>query len=312
MKQKLAEDGVTLIDDVDADDLDNGGESHGTEGDDTKVYDEEGNLLDADGNIIEAGDDDTVVVLIGDEESPSSEDDDASAPKWVKDLRRDHRETVRKNRELEEKLAAVTGAVHKTPAIELGKKPTLEDFDYETDKYESALDAWHLRKREVDTAEAARVVDEQKQKDAWQGKLDNHKKLASALKVKDFNDAEETIRDNFSVTQQGIMLQGSENSAVLMYALGKNPKRAKELAAIKDPILFTFAIAKLETQLKIAPKKSAPAPESQVRGNTGRVVQGTGDQNLERLRAAAEKTGDYTQVNQYKQKLKTQQKAKKT
>ncbi len=307
MKKKLAEDGVTLVDDPDQQgEVDEQDESQVRQEDKTTV-DEDDVARDADGNVIDpSGEDDSVVVLIG-EESPSSEEEDTAAPKWVKDLRREHRETVRRNRELEEKLAAVSGAVQKP--VELGKKPTLEDFDYDTDKYEGALDAWHLRKREADAEAATRAAAEKAQRDAWQAKLDNHNKLKTDLKVKDYDDAEEIVRDNFSVTQQGIILQGSENSAVLMYALGKNPKRAKELAAIKDPILFTFAIAKLETQLKIQPKKSAPAPESVVRGNTGRVKQGNGDQNLERLRAEAERTGDYTEVNAYKQRLK--QKTKK-
>ena len=65
-----------------------------------------------------------------------------------------------------------------------------------------------------------------------------------------------------------------------------------------DPVKFAFAVAKLETQLKVTNRKAAPPPESTVRG-TGRVS-GAVDSTLERLRADAEKTGDYSKVMQYK------------
>ena len=84
----------------------------------------------------------------------------------------------------------------------------------------------------------------------------------------------------------------------MIYALGKNPTKAKELSAINDPVKFAFAVAKLETQLKVTNRKAAPPPESTVRG-TGRVS-GAVDSTLERLRADAEKTGDYSKVMQYK------------
>ena len=46
-----------------------------------------------------------------------------------------------------------------------------------------------------------------------------------------------------------------------MYALGKNPKKAKELGEITDPVKFAFAVAKLETQLTVTSRKQVPPPE---------------------------------------------------
>jgi hypothetical protein len=100
-----------------------------------------------------------------------------------------------------------------------------------------------------------------------------------------------------------VILQGADNPALVVYALGKNPKKAKELSSIADPVKFAFAVAKLEKELKVMPRKSAPAPE--------RVVQTTGpksgavDSTLERLRAEAEKTGDYNKVMQYKRQKRS-------
>jgi hypothetical protein len=89
---------------------------------------------------------------------------------------------------------------------------------------------------------------------------------------------------------------------MVVYALGKNPKKAKELASITDPVKFAFAVAKLEAQLKVAPRKTPPPPEGAIRSTA--PISGTVDSNLDRLRSEAERTGDYSKVYRYKQQLK--------
>ena len=243
-----------------------------------------------------ASEDDGVVVTIGEEPPPPEEEEAQRAPEWVRELRKNHRELQRKNRELEEKLSAVSGA--ETKPAPLGKKPTLEEHDYDADKYETALSAWYEQKRKHDE-EQSRIENEQKEaQKAWQAKLDSYGKAKTELKVRDFDDAELVTQETLSTTQQGIILQGAENPALMVYALGKNPKKAKELASINDPVKFAFAVAKLETQLKVTNRKAAPPPEKTVRG-TG-SVSGTVDSQLERLRADAERTGDYSKVMAYK------------
>jgi hypothetical protein len=241
-----------------------------------------------------------VVVTIG-EEAPPAEDEHANAPEWVRELRKTNREDKRRIRELEEKLK--TGTAETKPAVTLGTKPKLEDHDYDADKYEQALENWYKQKRQVDEQAAKAEAEAKSTNEAWQAKLSSYGKAKTELKVKDFDDAEGVVQETFSATQQGIMLQGAENPALLVYALGKNPKKAKELASITDPVKYAFAVAKLETQLKVTNRKAAPAPERTVRG-TG-SVSGTVDSQLERLRADAEKTGDHTKVIAYK-RLKRQ------
>ena len=167
----------------------------------------------------------------------------------------------------------------KTP--EIGKKPTLEDFDYDAEKFEASLAQWFERKRQVDEQAAKVQADIEKQQQEWQAKLEGYGKAKAELKVRDYDDAESLVQESFNVTQQGVILQGADNPALLVYALGKNPKKAKELASISDPVKFAFAIAKLETQLKVTNRKAAPPPEKTVQG-TGRVS-GTVDSTLDRL-----------------------------
>jgi hypothetical protein len=68
-------------------------------------------------------------------------------------------------------------------------------------------------------------------------------------------------------------------------------------------VRFAFAVAKLESQLKIVPRAKPPAPERSVPVGTA-PVSGTADATLERLREQAAKTGDMTAVIRYKQQLK--------
>ncbi len=243
----------------------------------------------------EVAEEEEVVVSIGDEPSPVEEP--AHAPDWVRELRKTNRELQRKNRELESRIQAKPD-----PAVVVGKKPTLDEFDYDADKYSEALSDWFERKRKADEATAKQEAELQSQQKEWAAKLEGYSKAKSALKVRDFDDAEAVAQELFSVTQQGIVLQGADNPALVIYAVGKNAKKAKELAEIKDPVKFAFAVAKLEKELKVTSRKPAPPPEKQVTG-TARVS-GAIDSTLERLREEAARTGDMTKVIRYKQQKK--------
>ena len=240
------------------------------------------------------GDSDEVIVSIGEEAPPPEEQ--THAPEWVRELRKTNRELQRQNRELQGKLQST--AQTETKPVVLGKKPSLEEHDYDADKFEAALANWFERKRQADEAQAAQEAEVMNQQKAWQAKLDGYGKAKAELRVKDFEDAEAVAQELFNITQQGVVLQGADNPALVIYALGKNPKKAKELSDIKDPVKFAFAVAKLEKELKVTNRRAAPPPERIVSG-TGRVS-GAVDSTLERLRAEAEKTGNMTKVIQYK------------
>lgn len=237
-----------------------------------------------------------VVVQIGEE--PTEEE--PRAPDWVRDLRKQHRELQRKNRELEERLQV------QTPQVTLGKKPTLDDFDYDAEKFEKALESWYDKKKHIDSLQQRARQAEEEQAKSWQEKLENYASAKTSLRVKDYEDAEMVAQESLNTVQQGVILQGSENPALVVYAIGKNPKKAKELASITDPVKFAFAIAKLESQLKVQPKRVPPSPDRPISGNA--PSSGTVDSNLDRLRAEAERTGDYSKVVRYKQQLRSKAK----
>ena len=237
---------------------------------------------------------DDVVVSIGEESPPQEEE--ARAPEWVRELRKANREKERKIRELEAKLNATATEIK---PVALGAKPTLEACDYDSEEYEKKLADWYDQKRHADAAEAEAQAQRDAEAKAWQDKLDSYAKARASLKVRDYEDAEAVALETFNVTQQGIVLQGSDNPALIIYALGKNSNKAKELASITDPVKFAFAVAKLETQLKVTNRKAAASPERTITSGGGRIS-GSVDSTLERLREEALKTGNLSKVMAYK------------
>ena len=240
--------------------------------------------------------DDEDVITIGDEPPPPEELEQAQAPAWVKELRKSHRDIQRENRELKERLKVQAQPETK---VELGPKPKLEDYDFDADKHDEELSKWYERKIEVDAQNAKAKAQQEADDKAWAEKLNAYSEARSKLKVPDYEDAELVAQELLSKTQQGIILDGAENPALVVYALGKNLTKAKELAAIKNPVKYAFAIAKLETQLKVT-KRNAPPPEVRVSGKGSASISGSVDSTLERLRDEAARTGDHTKVLKYK------------
>ena len=137
---KKAEDGDQIeIEDIEVlEDEDRQTENVGDE--ETSITDQDG---DADDGEDTEGDDDEVVVSIGEEAPPPEET--TRAPEWVRELRKADREKARRIKELEAKLNAA--AATETKPVALGKKPTLEDCDYDSEEYENKLAGWYEQKR---------------------------------------------------------------------------------------------------------------------------------------------------------------------
>ncbi|MDI9751208.1 hypothetical protein QM274_02995 [Acinetobacter baumannii] len=245
-------------------------------------------------------------IVVGDEKPEEQQEDyfhGKPAPQWVKDLRKEKKESDRRIKELEAKL----NEQNKPEAVELGEKPTLESVGYDADEFEKQLVEWTAKKAQFEQQEAAKRAEQEKAQKVWQDKLNSYetKKTAIKSKVRDFDEAEEHARDVLTQTQQGILIHAAEKPELLIYHLGKNPQKAKELAAITDPIQFAFAAAKIDAQIKMTARKPSTSPERKPSGSA--PLSGAVNAKLESLRAEAERTGDYTKVNDYKRKLKQNQ-----
>ena len=257
----------------------------------------------------EAPEDDTpeeeegeVVVTFGDE-APPPEPEPAPDSNPLKLQRERIKELERQKRELEDKLRAKDAPIPETP---LGPKPKLEDYDYDADKFELAYDDWVGRKRQADERAAQAQAEVRAKEEAWQAKLADYGQAKAKLKVPDYEEAEERIQQLFDVTQQGVMIAGADNPALLVYALGKYPAKAKELAAIKDPVKFAFAVAKLETQMKTTsrPRAAPPAPDTPIKSTA--PSRSAVNATLERLDQEALRTGDRSKVVAYMRQMRAQ------
>jgi hypothetical protein len=250
------------------------------------------------GQQAEQGEEGDVIISFEGESTASEEveQEQAQAPAWVKELRKSDREKARKIRELEAKLAEKAHPA----AEELGKEPELDDaeIDYDTAKFKTAWAKWNDRKAAHDARQREQSAAAEQQEKAWKATLDNYGTAKAALKVEDFDEAEEAANTALGTTKAAIILSGADKPAELVYALGRNPAKLKELASIQDPVKFAFAVAKLETQMKVTPRKAPPPAEKAIRGTSTAV--GVADKTLERLEAEAQRTNDYSKVFSYK------------
>jgi hypothetical protein len=240
---------------------------------------------------------DEVVVTIGDEAPPQEDEEIAKAPEWVRELRKSQRELSRQNKELQRQLA---DKEKPNETVTLGAKPKMSDpdIDYDADKFEEALTKWNEAKQKSANELVQRQAADAQAQTEWQMQLNQYGEQKTQLKVKDYADVEATVSDALNATQQGIIVKGADNAALVIYALGKNSLKLKTLSAITDPVKFAFAIAKLEKDLKVTTRKAPPPPEKTVSGSAPKS--GVVDSQLERLRAEAEKTGDYSKVSKYR------------
>lgn len=238
-----------------------------------------------------------VVVVIDDEESPTSEEGN----EVIKDIRKAHRDQVKKNRELKKQLEALTAP---KDVDTLGEKPVFRDYDHDEEKFEKDLEEWHERKRTI-SKKAAELEEEQtRQASDWQTVLDGHEEKKAKLKVKNFEEIEGLVIDSLSQIQQAVIVKVALDSAKVVLALGTNPKKLQEISKIKDPVEFAGTVARLETKMNVTTRKASTSPERKVKGNAS--ASAAVDSTLEGLQADAAKTGDRTKVAAYiRQKRKS-------
>lgn len=264
---------------------------------------------DDDGEDLVSEDDDQEDVEDDDEEDDEGdalvinldgEEDEEEDTVPIRSLRQANRDQKKRIRELEKQLEG-----QETPddAQELGDKPTLEDFDYDQEKHAEALIEWNDRKRELDAKKEADTKKAEEAKEAYQNRFDAYQKAKAELKAKDFDEAEDVARENLSVVQQSVIIAHAKRPELVIYALGKNPEKAADLAKEEDPIAFAFKVAQLEANMKVTGTKK-PKPEKRLKG--GAPQPQVGSKKLDAAFKEAQKTGDFTKYQQ----LKRQKKAK--
>jgi hypothetical protein len=233
-----------------------------------------------------------------------SEEDTPVIKKIRKAFRDKDKEARDVRRELAELKAKINAQAPQVQEEQLPPEPKLEDDDigYDTDKYKARVIDWLDKKRKYDEAAAEKEKESKTAEEKWKTKLASYQQARVNPRFEDFESAEVVTQTLLNQVQQGIIVHGAKDPALVVYALGKNEAEAKRIAAIKDPIEFAFEIARLEEKDIKVNKKPSVQPERRVSGNAG--VAGVTDSTLSRLRAEAEKTGDMSKVIAYKNSLR--------
>lgn len=243
------------------------------------------------------GEDDELQVSFGDGDAPpQSEERDSSV---IRELRARNREQARE-------LEALRRQQPQPQKIEVGEKPTIENCEYDTDRFEREYEAWTQRKAEADRQQAEAQKSQAAQQEDWNRRLQALEAQKAKLNAKDYDQCAEEVKSLFDLQQQALIVRATDNPALMIVALGRNPAKAADLAKISDPVELIKALAKLEGKISVTTKR-APPPEQIVRGSA--PLSSQADKHLERLEKEAERTGDRTKIVQYKRRLKAQGKS---
>lgn len=209
------------------------------------------------------------------------------APDWVKDLRKRVREQERKLKQYEQQ--------EKPQVAQLREKPTITDHDFDSEAYEADLEQWFNEKAQHDE-----VINAQKAKDEaidnrYVASVDKMRKIAP-----DYDEVEDTVVATLSPEKQALLKLGVEDTAKLVYALGKSPNKLAELEQL-DPVSFVKQLGIMEFQMS---QKSRNPNKPQPKQHELTGAAGGGDSKLAKLEAEAAKTGDRSKVAEYRKSLK--------
>lgn len=236
-------------------------------------------------------------LFIGEAEAPN---DVKAAPGWLKRLRLRVKEQADQLAQLG--AGRTSTATPAKPVV--GPKPTIEQFAYDADKYAAALDKWHDDRGKAERIEQQARDQQTQEERAWQTKVSGHEAKGKALPFKDYDDCTAAAEAELSPVQRAIIVKGASNSALVMYALGRNIQKAEELAAITDPIEFAFAVADFQKGLSMKTRTPKTKPEPTVSsGAPASAVLSTEDKKLEELRADAIKSGDMSKLMAHKRRM---------
>ena len=234
-------------------------------------------------------------------DSPSSEEDeseDESAPKWVKELRTQHKELTKRNKELEDKL--VTQTPKAQPVTELEAKPRLESFDYDEDAHEKALDNWYTKKSEYDRNKSEAEASQKKLQDDHVKRIERYNERKLKLRVTGYDAAEKLVIEQLPQSTQAAIIHYSDFPEMVVLAAGRNADIREKLAKTTDPVELGRLIGSIESKARLAPKSGKGVSKTpQVKTSGGGQVA-----SIERALDKARKSGNYNEVIRLKRKLK--------
>lgn len=241
-----------------------------------------------------------VVIAFADE---GEETDPAQDTPLVKKLREQLRELQKKAHRADPASSAAD------PEPTIPQRPrSVADYEYDEDRFNAAFDeyeaakekhaAWQARENERKAAHQ-RIQDEQAKRIEQQ---------RNGLGVADYEARAALVKERLNEQQLAVLIEGADNPARIIYALGRSETRLDELASMTSLAKFAARLGQMEKEIRVT-KRTPPPPESRVTGGNASVAIGGTDKELERLEREADRTGDRTRVIAYKRQLKQQKAA---
>lgn len=239
---------------------------------------------------------DEVVVGFADDDDDI---DDDEAPPLVKKLRDQIRERDKKLAQYRRNPPANDAA---DPEPTIPARPTAEDYEYDPDRLKVAEDAYFAAKEshvEWKIRERDRVAARQRAQDDQAKQIEQQKR---ALGVGDYEDRAKTVKDALTDAQMAVLINGADDPAKMIYALGRSQTRLDALADESNLAKFAVKLGRMEKEIKVS-KRKAPAPESRVSGATASISSSSA-RELDRLEKEAARTGDRTKIAEYRRRMK--------
>jgi hypothetical protein len=211
----------------------------------------------------------------------------------------------RENRQLQKRVAEQSRSQQEEPIV-VGARPKLEDFDFDSEAHDKALDEYEERKEAKRQQDLRIEAAKDREAQTWRQVEQNYQAKRAALPYRDKDEVERQAFDVLTPAHQALIADIAPDPALFIYAAGKNPGRLTELAGydMSDPrqvVKLAAAVGRMGASLTMKKRAKPPAPQAVVRGGVAR--QGS-DKELERLEKEADKTGDRTALINYRRSLK--------
>ncbi len=232
---------------------------------------------------------------------------DAKGAKRWKELR----EKERKLEELETRMATPATPPAAAPTLPPMPKSSDKDIGYDEEKLSLKMAEWVEKKAEVSAFQAQAKVAGEKQAQEWRATVAHYEKCAEAVTARNptYPQASNFVRSVLSPEQCADLMESADDPAKIVLALYQNPDRAKELAATRSRPRFTKALVEMEKTMTVTPPTKRPkaGPERTISSGGGSPASSS-NPALDKARANAIETGDYTEVNRIKNQQKQTQK----
>jgi len=181
-------------------------------------------------------------------------------------------------------------------------EPTIEDCGYNEPLFKQKLRDFYAAEAKVEAKKQARIAEAQAETEDYQARIGKYVSAKTAMKVDDFDAAESMVRSKLTQAQQSIIIRNSDNPASTILALGRSKKALDDLASVKDPDRFAYALAKVEGKITVT-TKTPPPPESKLRGGTS-ASGGSFTAQLAAAEKEAERTGDRSKIAAIRRDMK--------